>query len=155
MSEPTQPSVPPYTAQPGYHPVQPGSAAPPAYSPAGQPVPPTYGAPVSRPGNTAGRVALIIAIAAFALRTLATTVLIPAAMPTFDTYYTYVVINTILTVATALLAVVTLVFGIIGLRRKDAPHGTAGVGLGIAVTVLTTAFFSVITLFGSSVLAGY
>ncbi len=122
MSDPQQPArnqhqVPPYISQ---------------QSQTGYP-----GQPARQPttGNPAGRAGLIIGLIGLTVGVV--TNLIVQMMIRTDGYMIISLISGVGALLGFVLALAALILGIIGLRRPDAPHGTAGIatGLGIAGVV--------------------
>ncbi|MBW9094887.1 hypothetical protein JNB62_14435, partial [Microbacterium jejuense] len=107
-------------------PVDPGT---PAYPGALLPAP-------DRPKNTIGLVALIVAVATLVLSTVT---LITQAVMMMQPDYDYALINLVTTVFTSLgglLSLAAVVLGAIGLAKRGAPKGAAGVGLGIGIATV-------------------
>ncbi|MGW8482847.1 hypothetical protein ACWGJP_06890 [Microbacterium sp. NPDC055903] len=159
MSDPQQsgvpqpaPQQPPYAApQNGYPAQAPGYPTQPSYpgsaqaAPAGYPATPAYPAagPTAGAGNGAGRAGLIIGIIGLALGgifAIATQALLYSG--SLGGYEAYGVVNGIGSVLSTLAAVVALILGIIGLRRRDAPRGAAGIATGLGIAGVFGGLFS-------------
>ncbi|MFB7249708.1 hypothetical protein [Microbacterium sp. NPDC056234] len=140
MSDPQQPQVPPY-AQPqppasGRYPGQPahyaqsqgyvlnGNSAQPGYP---SPTPAAHANPPGRIGFIFG----LIGIAVGLISSLATNVLVYSGG--YDTYEVSTLLGTLVILVVAGLA---LGFGVAGLRRPNAPHGQAGIAVGIGLALL-------------------
>ena len=126
--EPPAPTpAPVYAPAPG-HP-EAASPAAPAYA-----VPP--GPPVGGTKNTLGLVALIIGVATLVLSSVT---LVSQGVMLLQPDYDYRLINLVTTVFTSiggLMALAAVVLGAIGLARKGAPKGAAGIGFGIGVATV-------------------
>ncbi|GAA5195929.1 hypothetical protein [Microbacterium jejuense] len=100
----------------------------------GAPAAPSSAAPGAK--NPLGLIALIIAVATLALSTVT---LISQAAMMLQPDYDYMLVNLVTTVFTSiggLMALAAVVLGAIGLAKKGAPKGAAGVGLGIGVATV-------------------
>ncbi|WP_185843176.1 hypothetical protein [Microbacterium kyungheense] len=118
----TADAAPAYAATPAY-------ASAPAHAAA--PAPGAVG-----PKNTIGLIALIVAVATLVLSTVT---LVSQAVLMMQSDYDYVLINLVTTVLTSiggLLSLAAVVLGAIGLAKKGAPKGAAGVGLGIGIATV-------------------
>jgi hypothetical protein len=150
MSDPQQPPVPPYPSAPqppasGGHPpygvpqqqpTQPYSAQPQGYAPTGYPAQPGYpAAGASGTGNPPGRIGFIVGLIGLALGLVFS--IASQAMIRTGSYEAIGLVGGLGNILSLLAAVAALILGIVGLRRPGAPHGQAGiaVGLGIAGTV--------------------
>lgn len=137
MSDPQHPQVPPY-AQPqppasGRYPGQP-TQHPQGYVLNGNSAQPGYPAQAAGNPNPPGRIGFIfglIAVAVGLVSNLATSVLVYSGG--YGAYEVATLLGTLVILAVAGLA---LGFGIAGLRRPNAPHGQAGIAVGIGLAVL-------------------
>ena len=98
---------------------------PPAY----QPVP--TGETIERKPSNLGRLSLVLAIVAGALRILSQAILQFLVISTYDTA-SYGVLSAVATLITSLIAVAALVVGFIALSRGASNRASAGAGVGIA-----------------------
>ncbi|MBD3942969.1 hypothetical protein IF188_14840 [Microbacterium sp. NEAU-LLC] len=134
QSDPT--AFPVYPSTPDPNAAYPNAAYPNAQTYPAQSSPGAAATAPARPKNTLGLVALIIAIATLVLSTV--TLVTQAAMM-LQPNYNYVLVNLVTTVFTSiggLLALAAVVLGAIGLAKKGAPKGAAGIGLGIGVATI-------------------
>jgi len=134
-AQPQQPASGPYSAQPAYGAPAGQHAQPQGYQLNTSSVQPGYPSP-SGAGNAnpPGRLGLIfglVAITVGLVSNLVTTVLIYSSG--YDLFEVSTLFGTLIILATAGLA---LGFGIAGLRRPNAPHGQAGIAVGIGIAVL-------------------
>jgi len=134
-----EPVAPGSAAAPGYEPA-PGHAAAPGYPEGAYPAGAGYAvAPAAAPTaarNTLGLVALIIGVATLVLSTVT---LVSQGAMLLQPDYDYQLINLVTTVFTSiggLMAVAAVVLGAIGLAKKGAPKGAAGIGFGIGVATV-------------------
>ncbi|UYO97306.1 hypothetical protein OED01_00835 [Microbacterium sp. M28] len=143
MSDPQQPQVPPY-AQP-QHPAS-GRYSQPAPHPQGyvlngNSAQPGYPVPVAN-GNPPGRIGFIfglIGIAVGLVANLATNILIYS-----GGYYAVEASSWVSTLFVLAIAGLALGFGIAGLRRPNAPHGQAGIAVGIGLAMIVGSVGSVV-----------
>ena len=98
---------------------------PPAY----QPVP--TGETTERKNSNLGRLSLVLAIVAGALRVLTQVVLQFFVITTYDTA-SYGLLSAVATLITSLIAIAALVVGFIALSRGTSNRAAAGAGVGIA-----------------------
>lgn len=157
MSDPQQvpPYAPPNLATP------PPAAYPGAQQPSGQQPNPTSaasqypgpgyvlnGQPTTTPptGNAAGRIGLILGIVALAIGVVMRVVF--QVMVRTEMLSTIGIASGIGTVITFLIGIAALICGLVGLSRRDAPHGTAGIatGIGLAVVVIGISNFLIMSL---------
>lgn len=141
---PNTPPAPDTPENPAVAPYDPGFSATPAY--AATSAQPGAPAPAALPGtkNTLGLIALIIAVATLVLSTVT---LISQGAMLLQPDYNYMLINVVTTIFTSiggLLSAAAIVLGAIGLTKKGAPKGAAGVGLGIGVATVWSILGNVI-----------
>jgi len=150
MSDPQQPArnphqVPPYAAQsqPGY----PGAPQQPAPQQAhqgfqlnGQTLPASQ--QNTQPGNPPGKVGLIIGLVGLVLGVVIN--LVVQIMLRNDGYMVGSFIAGIGSLFSFVIAVAALIFGLIGLRRPNAPHAAAGIATGIGLAGAVSIIFNFI-----------
>lgn len=167
------PQPTPYPGQPGYdgQPGQPANGAPghgaqppgtpppstwsadapqPAYGYAaqGQPAPGGYPATYpAQPGatNTPGRAGMIVGLAALALG-IVLNIAVQLLYYT-DGWQTGEILTLLNSVVTLGGGIAALVLGLIGLRRKGAPHAAAGIATGLGIAAVVSALYSLLVSF--------
>ena len=170
MSDPQQPPVPPFTSTPqppagpppyGTQPPQYGQPTRPA-QPSQSPQPP-YGAQspaqgyvlnghTAQPGhpapagpstaNTPGRIGFIVGLIGLAVGIVFS--MASQAMIRTGSYELIGVLGGLGNLLSLLAAVTALILGIIGLRRPGAPHGQAGIAVGLGIAGTVSALFALL-----------
>ncbi|MGM7670491.1 hypothetical protein [Microbacterium sp. A93] len=130
MSDPQQPPLPPYVSpagrQPG-HPAQSSTAAQPYYQ--SQPQQPAH--PGASGRNTPGRVGFIFGLLGLGL-SLVSGIVVQLTINS-DNFFLISLFASIGVVLVFCAALAALISGIVGLRRLDAPHGQAGIAVGLGI----------------------
>ena len=144
-AQPQQPASGPYSAQPGYGAPSGQHAQSQGYQLNASSVQPGYPS-AARSANPPGRLGFIFGLVAVGLgliSSLASTVLIYS----YDYNRGYAMIEVATTLGTFIVlavAALALGFGIAGLRRPDAPHGQAGIAVGIGIAVIVGSIGSIV-----------
>ncbi|HWV49570.1 MAG TPA: hypothetical protein VN035_08945 [Microbacterium sp.] len=146
-AQPQQPASGPYSAQPGYGAPAGQHAQPQGYQLNANSAQPGYPSPSgARSANAPGRLGFVFGLIAVGLgliSTLASTVLIYS----YDYSSGYAMIeiaNWLGSFIVLAVAGLALGFGIAGLRRPNAPHGQAGIAVGIGIAVIVGSLGSII-----------